>query len=539
MSVAAVVECDLRRNALGLPSRALEAVAGRPVLAHTLDRLARCERIDAVAVVAPAVQHDAIREATAGFDIHLLDLTGDDLPCRRLQRRARTWALAGWRGGLLGATVFDEFGHPALARAAETLQADTVVPVSPEWPLIDPTLLAALIDHHRAQSGPFGFTFSQAPPGLLPPAYHRDRLARWIGEGIVPGDVLRFRLDAPRIDLVLEACCFQVPAAARRCEHRLAADTARGAALVRAILDALGSTPDAEAVCRFVAEHPETWPGSRPREVDLELTTRRPVEDALRPLPPIAEAESRKADAVRLVREAAAGDDTALTLGGRGDPLLHPDLPAVLHAAREAGVFGLHLVTYGRNLTADLAQTMVETGVDAVTFLLDADTPAAYARSKGGASSSAVLDGLQRLSEARRSADADWPIVVAEFIKTAETLPEMEAFCDTWLRRGAWPVIRGPSDRAGLVDDLSVISMAPPRRTPCRRLFRGLTVHATGRAPACEEDVLCRQCLGEIARDGLEGIWHGRPLADLRRAHLDQRLESCPACRDCREWHRP
>ena len=150
-----------------------------------------------------------------------------------------------------------------------------------------------------------------------------------------------------------------------------------------------------------------------------------------------------------------------------------------------------------------------------------------------------VLAGLARLSEAQRSAGAGVPVPVLEFLKTRLNLQEMETFYDEWLRRGAWPVIRGPSDRAGLVEDRAVVSMAPPRRRPCGRIFRRITIHADGGVPACEEDVACRQPLGEALKEGIEGVWRGAALERLRRAHLASRWDALPACRNCREWHRP
>lgn len=537
MTVAAIIECDLGCNPLGLASHALDEIGDQTVLARTADRLLRCEAIDAVGLAAPADQHDRLRAALGGRDVALFDLRGDDIPSRPMLRRARKWSLSGWRGGLIGATIYDAFGHPGLAAAAEQMDADVIVPVPAEWPWIDSALVDEIVRHHLAWSLEPGLTLSQAPPGLLPAVHNRDRFAAWCEEGAAVADLLRYDPDKPRADIVVQPSFFQVPGDLLRCEHRFTADTDRGMALARAILASVGPDATAHDVVRAVAEHPAWWPGPTPREVVLEITTRRPVEDALRPLPPIDGAELSLDDACTVLRQIGRADDTLLTLAGRGDPLLHPNVGAIIAAAREAGVFGVHLVTYGRHLTPDLARTCVEAGVDVITFLLDAHTPEAYARFKGGADLADALEGIATLSRARRAADADWPLVAVAFVKTRDTLPEMEAFYDTWMRRGATPVICGPSDLAGRVADVAVVSMAPPRRTPCRRLFRRLAVLADGRAPSCEEDVLCRQPLGEAG--DLAAAWSGEALGNLRRAHLVGRFEDAPLCARCREWHRP
>ena len=240
MTVAALVQCRLRENALGLAGRALEDLVGRPVIVHTVERLLRAEGVDVVAVLAPEGDQERLREVLAPLGVRFLEESGEDLPRRRQIRSTRKWALEGWRGGLLGSTVFDEVSLPSLLSAADALGAEVVVPVPAEWCLVDPALLSAALGHHRERSGPFGFTFSQAPPGFLPAIYRRERLADWVERGITLGDVLRYNPAAPRTDLLLEPCGFQVPGTLLGVRERFSAETARGLALARMLLHRLG-----------------------------------------------------------------------------------------------------------------------------------------------------------------------------------------------------------------------------------------------------------------------------------------------------------
>jgi hypothetical protein len=86
---------------------------------------------------------------------------------------------------------------------------------------------------------------------------------------------------------------------------------------------------------------------------------------------------------------------------------------------------------------------------------------------------------------------------------------------------------------------LRIVSMAPPKRTPCRRLFRRMTVLADGTVPSCEDDIAAGQVVGDARPAGIAALWCGDRFEDLRRAHLNGDLNEWPLCAPCDEWHRP
>jgi spore coat polysaccharide biosynthesis protein SpsF len=110
-----------RMSSTRLPGKVLAPVLGEPMIGRQLERLARAARLDRIVV---ATSTDASDDPLAA------------------------WCAARGQGVFRGALddVLDRF-HGALAQAPD---ADTVVRLTADCPLADPTVIDAVIDRHRA-----------------------------------------------------------------------------------------------------------------------------------------------------------------------------------------------------------------------------------------------------------------------------------------------------------------------------------------------------------------------------------------------------
>lgn len=99
---------------------------------------------------------------------------------------------------------------------------------------------------------------------------------------------------------------------------------------------------------------------------------------------------------------ASAGDRVTLTLGGFGEPLVHPDWRHLLEVASRRCA-RVEVITNGLLLDAAAAAGMVEAGVAQVSVSVDGGDAAAYARMRGVAADGA-LAAVNSLLDARRHA---------------------------------------------------------------------------------------------------------------------------------------
>jgi hypothetical protein len=572
----ALIPVDLNRTPLGLPARVARALpAGGPcVLAHSVRRMAAVPNIAAVVLVHPADQDPVSLLGGQKFARPVVSFPvppGMVDPYQAYRIAARKWALTSWRGGLGGMTCYDEL-LPAgpLAAALAEHKADAALLAGADWALVDPVLSGQVLDLHLAHPEALAVTFSQAPPGLAGIAVSAavlKQLAENAGSSI--GQAMAYNPQHPQADAIGRDVCFHISGEVRSCPVRLIYDTPRSCALIDALAAHLGpslASADASAIARAVAQITPAaasstgGDGELPQQVTLELTPQRITRGLLTPQNylDLNRDPMPLAMALRIVRQLGSTGDVAITLGGLGDVLLYESWEQVVAAAHEAGVLGIAIET---DLLAEPAvlERLLELPIDLVSVRLNADSPEAYQRAHGIDVYKRVLDNIGQLMNSRADRVRAWtpgasetgahparhglPWIVPRFIKTVESLAEMETFFDRWVHFSGHAVIDPPCTGQGpqgaLMPVAGPVPMAPPRRRACRQLHTRMTIHSDGRVARCDQDWLAEGSVGTVG-DGpadLAEAW--RSMQALRGADTAGRWDGMGICAACPEWHRP
>jgi spore coat polysaccharide biosynthesis protein SpsF len=220
-----------RTTSTRLPGKVLADLAGRPMLEREIERLQRCERADEI-VIATSVN-------------------ADDDPLEELARRC-------------GVRWFRGSEHDVLSRyvgAAREAEADLVVRVTSDCPLIDPVetdaVIAALEERRHEADYASNFLERHLPRGLDTEALWRDVLERVdrLGTSTPAREHVTFHIHAERPDR------FALHAVRRPYEAddlRWTVDTPEDLEVVRRIYAALGEAPrPLGEVIAWAREHPE------------------------------------------------------------------------------------------------------------------------------------------------------------------------------------------------------------------------------------------------------------------------------------------
>jgi len=550
MKVIAAIHADFERGPLGTRSRLNDELLGETVLRRTLKRVLMAKRISGVHLLVDTSQQAGVQSVVEGLDVKVETHHAGDVPWQTYIACARKWSLDAWRGGISGACVFDESLHPWLLEAlAQREAAQGVVDVPAAAPLLDPQLLDAMIEHYEDIQPDVRLTFTQSAPGLSAAIYAPPLLAELVKTTQSPGRSMAYNPADPRRDRIMLPCFYAPDADVRRASGRCIADTDAAVDRIAAILKETDGpdgdpavVPDALAVSRWLIAHESAEAGSLPGEVEIELTTEDPLPDTtLRPRGSAVGKRGPMDNTVfdRLIDELAGRDDIRVVLGGFGDPLLHPNWPRCARRCREAGIFGVALRTPAVTLDEPAIEALLKAKVDVLDVILDATSPETYRKLHLADHYEQVIANLERLFEARLAGQQPQPLVVCEMIKTHATMDEMEQFYDHWVGNTGSAVLVGPSTYGGQWPDLSVMSMAPPTRVTCSRLFTRASVLADGRVTVCDQDFRGRHAIGSIADTSLAALWSGRAMADVRRSHLEGRYDGITLCPTCQEWHRP
>ncbi|MBI4574729.1 MAG: hypothetical protein HY722_00530 [Planctomycetes bacterium] len=526
MKIAGVLVADLGLGALGLASRLLEDLAGRPVLRRSAEAMLRSRRLDAAYVACRRGEADRVRQVLDGLPVEVLEV-GEPPPVRERLRRGRRWAAASWRGGLAGSTAYDEEAHPGALRAAlERAGAGAVARFPSAGPYVDSAMVDGLLEEFAGLKEPIAF-FPPAAPGLAAEVYGRELVEALDRTRLTPASVLRLDLDRPDQDPERLGMVPQLATEVMAVNVRLTCDSARGLALCREVARTLGEgsfgTPAAD-LARLLEGRPELRAGEVPRELSVEPTTREAPGASGEDLDP----EGFEA----MVRGATAlTDDLLVSLEGRGDPLAAPLLAGLVARARAAGAWGVHVATHGAWLGEESSAALVEAGLDVLSVRLDASTPETYRAVHGEDRYDRVLANLHGFA---RSAGGGGPFLVPVFTKRRDNLHELAGFFEDWYRAEGQAVVRGYETSASTAGDLSAVTLTLPGRGVCEHVLQRMVVRADGSVPYCLRDTEGRRIVGNALVTPVPRLWRGAALEAQRAAHARgdwaRELESCGPC---------
>lgn len=548
----ALIVADLSAGRLGHARRLDAPLAGRPALWHTLQRAARINKAHRLVVVHPPGQ-----DPLAGIDVASLgkpvdafahaDVAGDRYTPRT--QSARKWALSGWRGGLAGATAWDELLPAApLAAAMDAFGASAAVMVGGDWCAFDPALADGLLDLHLGAPDAMKLVFTQAPPGLGPLVTSGEVLRDFADKQATFGSALAYNPKRPAIDPIGRECNLPIPAGVRDCARRFIFDHPQAIQRLHNIADNLGDNfPAADALaitdaCRaWERTHPQHVFDELPEQITLELTPRRLVTGPITPQHHLDLPRSNMDLALARDLLAQCGGK-AVTLGGLGDALLHPQWTNIVEAAHDAGVLGLHLETDLLSPRDGLA-ALTDLPIDIVSVRLNADTAATYNQVMGADRLPEVMGNLQWLFDRRsKTTNAQGkipgglPWLIPRLVKTTDTLKDMEIFFERWMQVIGHAVIERPLTLGkggfALAEDQNPVPMDPPWKPPSPyQVKRRLTVLSDGTVTLCGQDALGRAALGHAADHPLLTLWRGA--AGL---NIPGETDDSPVCRRCYDW---
>ena len=225
-----------------------------------------------------------------------------------------------------------------------------------------------------------------------------------------------------------------------------------------------------------------------------------------------------------------------------GEPLLNPDfIPMLHHLKRIAPHQPLEFSTNGSVLSQEAAQGIIEAGVEAVNFSLDAASAETYAKIRRGLNFDKVQANLTHFIEAVAASGQNKPRVIVQLIKMDVNQAEWGSFAEEWrARAGERPFVelyvKEQWSWGGYLDS----GQAAKERAegflalPCGYPFDQLDVYWDGRVGFCCLDEDAELEVGDLKGESLAQVWRSPRLEDYRRRF--KRLDfNGLRCADCGE----
>jgi len=417
------------------PRKAIKTVAvvtadspeARAALAATIDRLAQT---DAALVISILTDDEPATRAAISASSHAVEIVpiqSDpvELAWQRATARARAWSSHSWRGGLGGASCYDQPLRPQPTLALlERHDADAALILDGSWNAINPALVSHLIERHAESHDDRPIVFTQAAPGHAPCLISRDGLSRLVdmrrrgSRFATIGGILSYIPSAAAADPIAADACIKIDPAQRDAPPA-------GAQPLQLTLEPTAAPTNTRGGER------RTWFPSLTPALPIEFDT---VE--------------------RIIAEHATAErPIALTLASRGgssvmgDPIRHPRFIELMTMLRDDPRIGfIHLRTdLADGPAGDLDDAIVRAiaSADVISIDLLAQTETAYAKLSGNdCTLQSVLDRAQRLNQIIQSERTEGPLgvkgpperwIVPRITRCDATYDQIEGFYDHWL----------------------------------------------------------------------------------------------------------
>jgi radical SAM protein with 4Fe4S-binding SPASM domain len=216
------------------------------------------------------------------------------------------------------------------------------------------------------------------------------------------------------------------------------------------------------------------------------------------------------------------------------EPLLVPDLPDYLRAAKDHGVLNTYFATNGVLLNERTRAGLIDARTSKIMISIDAATSETYLRMRRSKHYDRVVANIHALLEDRERLGITYPLVRVNFLKTAENVDEIETFIRMW---------DGVADAIGFQDQVALPGVADnvlrdaanadESTFRCSFPSKQLVVDAAGHILPCCTFSGREMPLGHIDEISLADAWRSRKMLELQRSHRENTWRDNPVCRQC------
>jgi MoaA/NifB/PqqE/SkfB family radical SAM enzyme len=230
-----------------------------------------------------------------------------------------------------------------------------------------------------------------------------------------------------------------------------------------------------------------------------------------------------------------------VTIQLNGEPLLDGDLENKIIRLKETGIKHVSFTTNCSLMTAERAESILNSGVDNIDISVDGATRETYESIRGNLSFDEVFGNIRGLIELRNR------IKPAVSIRLRMTIWEKNSHEFNLLGEYWKPLMSSQdgvygkliSSWATWMDGYSLPEGHDPTRlnsSPCVTLWGSFPILADGRVPICCTDFNAKATLGDVKVSSIREIWQGDTASRLRELHMTRGRAAVGICNDCFVW---
>jgi hypothetical protein len=295
--------------------------------------------------------------------------------------------------------------------------------------------------------------------------------------------------------------------------ERVVMDTPRSARRLRRALEPImhGALDlPMEIMLAAVARQGDAPPSLAPQHLVIELNTGRrgcgvasPHRFGSLQRPPMT---MRRLD--RILARVGEARDVVVTLGGAGDPLIHPDVSPFIERLRASGVLAIEVRT--ELIAPQSVDQLASLDVDVVTVDLHAVDAAGYRTMMGSVDFHRSVERVHALLARRGPSERGLPHpwILARVERLRESVPWVASFVQAWMRDADGAVVDPPPQRDPWGGPLREAPTPASGDDGWAHLdtMRRMTVLSDGRVPAIDGDLLGNSSIGSVEQEDLVAL---------------------------------
>jgi MoaA/NifB/PqqE/SkfB family radical SAM enzyme len=228
-----------------------------------------------------------------------------------------------------------------------------------------------------------------------------------------------------------------------------------------------------------------------------------------------------------------------LRISGGGEPMLHRQATDLFVYAKNAGC-RVGLITNGSKFTPESCRRLIEAGIDAIEFSVDACTTETYEAVRIGLDWETLVANVRAMLALRNQLGGSSRIICSAVQQKGIDMDAVEAF---WVGEiGVDALIRRKFLTWGVNTVLDNTRSADPsayldtETVPCPFIFERLNIDSRGNVMVCGYDISGNTNLGNVTTETLRDIWHGPGFQYYRERHLAGRGREIGLCSGCPDW---
>jgi len=217
----------------------------------------------------------------------------------------------------------------------------------------------------------------------------------------------------------------------------------------------------------------------------------------------------------------------SIRLSWRGEPFLNPHIMDMIRYAKGKGIKEVSTLTHGGFLDPDKFEELMDAGLDWITISTDG-VGEEYEKIRAPLKFKEHLEKIKKYHEIKKKRNSVKPIIKVQ---------------------GVWPAVEKSADEyyatfSPLVDQVAASPLLDFLRLDtdreyienftCPVLYERLTIGSNGKAYLCYNDEMGSVEIGDMNKQTVHEVWHGKKLQKAREIHLKhmgvKELAPCKYC---------